>query len=365
MSAAQAAFIPELEQALRHVAVDRCPITVGRVADFFSAGAGAFNAQHVQLFDRVLCRLMVGLEDRALAALSRHLAPIRNAPPEVMRRLAANSDIAVAAPVLARSRQLEDHDLIAIVQTQSQAHLLAISGRSGVSEAVTDALVECGDRDVARNLALNRGARFSETGLTALIARAAIEPVLAEKLAQRHDVAPHRLRGLMLASTVDVRDRLMAIARDDARDEVAAIVDEVSRETADASEEADAWRTVRTLQRRRELDEAQVLDFARRGRTKHAIAALAVICDVSVDVVRRLMQGDQPEAALVLCQAAGFGWEAARAIVAATGAPAAQPGLDQAVVAFERLSPATAAHMVGFWNAAAGPLRSAPLQAAA
>jgi uncharacterized protein (DUF2336 family) len=361
MSAAQAAFIPELEQALRHIADDKYKhaVTVGRVADFFLKNANELNAEHVNLFDRVLGRLIVAMDDRALAAVARRLAPIGNAPPAVMRCLAANPAIAVAAPVLARSRQLEDPDLVAIVQTQSQAHLLAISGRPSVNETVTDALIECGDRDVARNLALNQGARFSETGLTALIARAAIEPVLAEKLAQRHDVAPHRLRGLMLASTVDVRNRLMAIARDDTRDEVATIVDEVSRQTAEAAEEADAWRTVRTLQRRGELDEARVLDFAQRGRVKHAFAALSVICDVSVDVVRRLMQGDQPEAALILCQAAGFGWDAARAIVAATGTSATRPALEQSVIAFERLSPATAAHMVGFWNAAAAPLREA------
>ncbi len=353
MPAAQASFLPELEQALRHVPIDRHAEMVRRVTGFFLASASDFNAEHVDLFDRVLGRLMVAVDDTALTELSRRLAPVRNAPPAVMRRLAGNPSIAVAAPVLSRATHLEDHELVSIVLTQSQAHLLTISGRCRLNEAVTDALVECGDRDVARNLALNHGARFSEAGLTALVERAATDPILAEKLAQRHDVAPAMLRGLMLAAAGEVRDRLMAIARDDQHSEIAVAVSEISREQAEAADEAEATRTVRVLQRRGELDQAKILDFARGGHTKYTFAALALICDVSVDVVRRLMQGDQPEAALILCQAAGFGWPTARAIVEATRAADSPAQMAVAFAALDRLTPSTAAEIVGFWKAAA------------
>jgi uncharacterized protein (DUF2336 family) len=353
MPAAQAVFLPELEQALRHVPIDRHAEMVRRVTGFFLAGASGFNAEHVDLFDRVLGRLMVAVDVTVLTELSRRLAPVRNAPPGVMRRLAGNPNIAVAAPVLSRATHLEDHELVSIVVTQSQAHLLTISGRCRLNEAVTDALVECGDRDVARNLALNHAARFSEAGLTALVERAGTDPILAEKLAQRHDVAPGMLRSLVHASAGEVRDRLMAVARDDQRSEIATVVSEISRETADAADEAEAIRTVRVLQRRGELDQVKVLEFARGGRTRHTFAALALICDVSVEVVRRLMQGDQPEAALILCQAAGFGWPTARAIVEATRAADSPAHIAVAFAALDRLTPATAAEIVGFWKAAA------------
>jgi uncharacterized protein (DUF2336 family) len=359
MPAAEVAFLPELEQALRHVPLDRHAEMVRRMTDFFLAGAGRFNADHVNLFDRVLGRLMVAIDDKALGELARRIASIRNAPPGVIRRLAGSAVIAIAAPVLTRSLQLADHDLVAIIQTQSQAHLLAISGRAQVSEAVGDALIECGDRDVARNLALNRGARFSPAGLGALVERAATDPVLAEKLAQRHDVAPPQLSGLLRASTAEVREHLMAVACHDDESAVATALASVPPEMREAAEEEEAWRTVRVMQRRGELGGEQILRFARGGRAKHTFAALALICDVSIDVVRRLMQGDQPEAALILCQAAGVGWETACGIVEAVDGKPATP-LAQATAELHRLSPATAARIVGFFDAAAaGPERAA------
>lgn len=352
MPAAHAALIPELEQALCHISVDRYAETVRRVADFFLAGAAQFNPDHVQLFDRVLGRLVVAVENKVLGELARRLAPIRNAPPDVMRRLAGNADIAVAAPVLTRSTRLADADLIAIATTQSQAHRLAISGRSVLSEAVTDLLVECGDRDVARNLAANRGARFTETGIAVLAVRAVHDPVLAEKLAQRPDVPTDVLHGLMREAAVDVRQRLMAIARADEHAEFAGLVAKVPPEITDAAQQAQAWREVRLLKGAGRLTEAELLAFAADGRTKHMHAALALICDVSIDVVRRLMSGEEPEAALMLCQAAGLSWPAARAIVEAGHAAAARRA-DKVFDDFAPLLPSTATHIVGFLSAAA------------
>src|SRR5512134_1735115 len=112
MSAAQ--LLPDLEQALAHIPVTKYVETVRCVADFFLAGAGQFNEEHVGLFDRVLGRMIWALDDPARAELARRLAPLRNAPPGLIRRLAADPEITVAAPVLARSPRLSDDDLWAV-----------------------------------------------------------------------------------------------------------------------------------------------------------------------------------------------------------------------------------------------------------
>ena len=49
-----------------------------------------------------------------------------------------------------------------IAETKSQAHLLAISARRGISEALSDILVERGDREVARSIANNQHAQLSD-----------------------------------------------------------------------------------------------------------------------------------------------------------------------------------------------------------
>src|SRR5262249_54680812 len=144
MAAAQAPLVPALEEALQSISVERSAEMVRRVADFFLAGASRLSAAHIQLFDDVLGRLIDMADGGARAELARRLAPVRNAPANVLLRLARDDEIAVAAPVIARSAQLDDDALVAIAATKSQAHLLAVSGRVRLAEAVTDALADRG-----------------------------------------------------------------------------------------------------------------------------------------------------------------------------------------------------------------------------
>ena len=68
-------------------------------------------------------------------------------------------------------RQHNEPDLLHIAATKSQAHLLALSTRKMISEAVAEILVSRGDRDVARSVATNRQARLSENAFTTLVQR--------------------------------------------------------------------------------------------------------------------------------------------------------------------------------------------------
>jgi len=357
MLAAHAPLIPELETALRRIAADRHDETVRRMAAFFVAGAAHFNELHVRLFDRILGRLIAGMEGPALVDLARSLAPIANAPPDVIRRLARDDDIAVAGPVAMQSSRLDEEDLIDIAHTKSQAHLFAMSLRPVVSEVVTDILIDRGDRDVARNLAMNRQAQFSPDGMAALIRRAAHDAVLAEKLKQRHDLSAQVLPPVPLVSPIDVRQPVVALAAPeiDALDKHAM---EAPRDIGEATD-PEAPRSVHGPQRDGLPDETQVLDFARSGRVSELIAALALSCDVSVEVVQWLMTSDSRDAALILCQAAGLSRSTAQAILA-TGSPVgerAAPG--HAEPDFCRLSPMTAGRIVGFCSAWYGELRAA------
>jgi len=162
-------------------------------------------------------------------------------------------------------------------------------------------------------------------------------------------VAREAVRGLVVAASAEGRERLMAVAAPEIRSELQDAVADVPRHVADAMAEAEACRMVRALRRGGRLDEAQVLEFARSGCEREMIAALALICDMSAEAVRRLIGGDEPDAALILCQAAGFGWLTARAILEAGGrtdwASAAEVTTE-----LDRLSPDTAERIVGFWR---------------
>ena len=357
MSAADALSIPALEQALSRIPAHQSAEAVRRITDFFLAGASQFNDDHVHVFDRVLGRLMTLLQGEPLVQLARRLAPVRNAPREVIRRLARDPDIAVAGPVLARSTRLSDGDIAQIAGTHGQAHRFAISGRLKLSETITDVLADCGDRDVARNLAMNHGARFSTGGMAMLSARAINDAVLAEKLGQRPDVPEAALRGLLKAGSAEVRQRLLAAVTPEVKAEVEAAAEGAGNDAHAAANHVEAWRTVRALQHAGHLDEAHIRAFAESGCMIEATAAMATISGVSIDMVRWLTSGEQPDATLILCQAAGFSRATADAITAAVGGDA-EP-LEATLGELGRLSPATAAQIVGFWRSYHGELCAA------
>ena len=91
-----ASLIPELEDVLQHDSADRRTAAIERITALFLVDAERYTAEHVELFDDVLSRLIVEIETKTLAELARRLAPIANAPLRVVRRLAHDDDITVA-----------------------------------------------------------------------------------------------------------------------------------------------------------------------------------------------------------------------------------------------------------------------------
>src|SRR5262249_45912338 len=153
------------------------------------------------------------IEQEALAELGRRLAPLGDAPAEVIRTLAHNDAIAVAGPVLARSPRLGDSDLADIALSKGQAHLLAISRRRALGPAVGDLLVSRGNRYVKRSLVANGAAQLSGEAYDALVAAAKEDAALAGRIARRADVPPAVLNVLISGATDAVRARLVAAAR--------------------------------------------------------------------------------------------------------------------------------------------------------
>jgi len=202
MPQAQSSIIDEVEVAIRAGSDKKRLETARRVTDLFLSSAGSFNEEQVALFDEVLDRLIKTIELRsiadmaarvALAEISTQLAPIAQAPPSVIRRLAGNDEIRIAGPVLQESARLD---------TKGGQHLLAIAGRWWLKEIVTDALLARRYPSVSRRLAANPGARFSASGFAAIVGQAESDPELTVNVSVRVDL-PSDLRRQLLHSATD------------------------------------------------------------------------------------------------------------------------------------------------------------------
>ena len=197
-----------VELAIRNGSPSRRGEMLRQVTDLFVLGASQCTNEHITFFDHIITRLAVDIEISARALLATRLAPIPNAPPGVIRKLALDDVIEVAAPVLSQSERLDDLTLVEAVTTKSQEHLFAISRRCSLGAAVTDVLVELGDQRVARSTAENRGAKFSEHGLSQLVYRSEGDDELATSLGSRTDIPPKIFLMLLEKASESVRAKL-------------------------------------------------------------------------------------------------------------------------------------------------------------
>ena len=311
-------LIAELEVAIERGWDGTNSDILRRVTDLFLASE-RYDDEQIALYDDVLGRLIVNIETRTLAELSQRLAPVGHAPPNTIRELAGNDEVVVAGPVLTQSSRLDESILVNIAQSKSQAHLLAISARKRLDEPLTDVLVQRGDEDVARSVAANPGASFSDPGYDTLTERADTDPVLAETIVRRPEV-PLRVYCALVARAGDVvRERLLAATRSEAHPEIRRAVDRASGEMADkaptARDYVTALRNIVLAHSEGKLRENDVLRLARAKRFEETVAAISILSSVPIEVVAESMYNDSANILLTLCKTAEFEWPTVREIV--------------------------------------------------
>jgi uncharacterized protein (DUF2336 family) len=351
-------LIIELEEAIQSGSKDKRIAALRRITDLFVADADRLTDQQIDVFDDILGHLIKRIESKALAELSRRLAPIHNAPIEVVRRLARDDDIVVAEPILTASARLSDSDLIEIASTKTQAHLLAISARPQIGTAVTDVLLQRGNQDVFHTLADNSGARFSARGFETLVRHAESDGRLAEKVGLRLDIPLRLFRELLSRATEAVRARLLELAGPESRRHIqgvlSAIAEDAQHEARRRTEHdyAAAQTGVAALKVEGRLNDAAVFEFASKGQYAHIVTALSTLCSAPVPLVDELLQSKHREAILIACKAAELEWPTVKAVLncRAIAGKMSDLDVDTARADFLRLSASGAQRVLRFWQ---------------
>ena len=359
MAKAQGSLITELERAIHSGSHERSEETLRRVTDLFLAGADRFSEDQVLLFEDVLGFLIQRIETRARAELSTRLALVDNAPIRVVQRLAQDDGIAVAEPVLTRSARLTGDDLIQIARTKSQGHLLAISGRRQLDEALTDILLNRGNRDVIHKLAQNSGARFSEAGYITLVVKAETDESLAETVGLRLDVPSHLFEQLLLQATKTVQSRLLSLAPPETQREIRRVLACVSKEIGWAVSAPRDFTRAREVvlekQRRGALHEMALVEFAKQHKYDELVAALSLLCSAPLDVIDSLMGSPRNDGLLIPCRVASLSWPAVDTILhnRFVHHPLTNRDRENLSADYSRLSQAAAQRVLEFWQARA------------
>lgn len=232
--------------------------------------------------------------------LANALKDVMDAPPEVIRRLASDAAIAVAAPVLQFSPVLSDEDLLEIIGSGPiPGALSAISKRRMVNASVADAIAATDDNDAIAALLANTSAQIREETLDRLVDHAADVESWHRPLVQR----PHlhaRAAAKLARFVADNLLQALAARQDLLPDAAAAVASVVSKRLdemeatgpakADARKAADetaALMRAQQLKFHNKLDESTI-DTALAG-TDHAfvIAGLAVLSGLAYATVHK------------------------------------------------------------------------------
>jgi len=326
--------------------------TLRRMTDLFVSGSSRFSAQQIALFDDIFDCLVTALEGAALVALANRMAPLADAPPHLITRLATDDDISVAGPVLTQSPCLTDAILIDAAWTKSQAHLVAIANRKAVAADVTDVLVARGDEEVVQSVTKNSGAQFSENGFAELVRFAQTSETLALTLAARTDVPRNVFLQLLAEASEAVRHKLImqnAHAQVDIDEAVRLAAGNMRQQSAAQDPDLQRARTeIVVMQADQRLTENDVIAFAHQQRFAEMSAALAAFSRLPVDSVEAWLGENPVEACMMLGKFAHFAWPTVSAMLQLMSPrkPMSASDIEQCRINYERLKTTTAQQVV-------------------
>lgn len=349
-------FIDQLESVISSKDVARRATILSRVADLFVVNSGRFSQEHVELFDDVMTKLLDSAEEDARAQFGDRLAKLADAPPKTLRHLALDDAIEVAGPILRHSDLIDERTLVEAARCKSQDHLLAISGRKVLVEAVTDILVERGDEVVVSSTARNGGAKFSEFGVSNLVKKACSDGNLALSVWSRSDIPRQNLVKLFADASESIRDQMMKA--DPRRAEliktaVAEVTNEIQARTRADSDSFSAARShVEALHSAGQLSESQLNAFAGEGSFEKVTVALSLLCQLPIGVVERAFVQKHTDQILVMAKAIGLSWVTTVALLLLQAGVngSSRQQLDQCFASFSKLQTKTAQTALQFYR---------------
>jgi len=248
---------------------------------------------------------------RVRAILSEELKHSLDAPRAVIRKLAADVEAAVAAPVLEYSPLLSDPDLIEIITAGvALGAMPALARRRDLAPEAADAVVASMEVPAVAALLGNPSAQIREETLDRIIDSAAGVESLHQPLVLRADLSIRAIRRIATFVARALVDRLLD--RHDLDDGVMteirqAVEKRLRADPATAGEDVTkAKEQVAELAEAGRLDDEAVSAAAKAGRRHFVEHALAELSGLAVDVVHRVLESKSPKAVTALSWRAGL-----------------------------------------------------------
>ena len=258
-------------------------------------------------------------EDQMVAVreiLSDALKDVAQAPNSVILKLARDSAITVASPVLEFSPVLSDQDLLAIIESGPiQGAMNAIAKRDALRETVSDAIARSGDEEAVATLLANGTAQIREDTLDFIIDRAPDRTAWHEPLTLRPNLPPKALQRISSFVAMNLLDKIQA--RLDLDDEtLVRVAATVEKRIADDTKRRESERLVgvkddlservNRMHKTGMLDGKALQQALARGERGFVILGLSKLSGVSVAAVDKIVGSSDAKAIVALAWKSGL-----------------------------------------------------------
>ena len=332
---------------------------VTELATLFDQAETSLSVREQTLVNEIVDGLISGAQVSMRQQLADRLAPSKTAPRKLLMTL-ANDRIEVARPILTQSLVLTDSDLVTLVVTQGIDHARAVALRAEIGEALVDALIVTGDLTVMQSIAENLGAKISPKAINALVGAARFAEQLCQPVLARPElnadtaaklywwVAPElrRLAVKRFGVAVGQADHALEQTVDDllSRYEAEKNEDQIMTQVADWLEARDL-NTAKTLVQVLRLGHFRLFGILLGRLTNLALDLIDMIVTEaggrSLAVASRAIGVEKPQFVSLFLLSQG----------ARGSAQIVHPReLNQALLAFDRLTPPVARQLLDNWR---------------
>lgn len=359
------ALIPTSDEPRTEASAPRARATLlKRLADVVCLPASRINAFERAMTSDLLVEL---LRDASLVErerISRRLAQMGDLPGPLARVLLRDA-LSVARPLL-QEATLGDADLIACLYQAGAEHRRLIAQRRGVSEIVTDALIDMGEEVVAEALLRNDQARLSHHGVEHLVASSRDAPHLAPLLLRRAELRPSHAYVLFWWADAEARLSILqrfAVARGVLEDAVADMLD---GDDGSASEDLLSRKALDFIGRRQRNPEAArrspfpsleaAVAAGEAGLTPEIGEEISYLAGLKPVTGAKIFTDPGGEPLAMLCKAAGLPRTALRALWRGLHRQEVDRGgatdhaLERALFAYDAISVDRAQTVLRYWN---------------
>jgi uncharacterized protein (DUF2336 family) len=336
-----------------------------RLADVVCLPSSRVNAFERAMTADLLVEMLREASVPERVKVARRLASLLE-PPSSLLRLLLRDEADVAEPLLTECQTLSDADLLDCVRMTSLEHRRLIAIRRGVSEVLSDALIEMGETPVIEALLRNDTARLSYSGVEAIVVSTRGDGGVVPALLRRPELRPAHAYVLFWWADPDARRTILqrfAVSREILQDAASDIFPIAAEENWQDPLARKALQFIERRQRNRaalkksqfeSLEEA--IAASQSGMSREVSEEISYLSGLKPMTGAKIFSDPGGEGLAVLCKATGLPRAAIRALWRGLRRPDADadgrlsPDLERVIAVYDMLAVDRAQTVLRYWN---------------